>query len=92
MLEHLFGAERAPALLAHYHRLEPEVQAESYRSAEVLSLTLERLAADAELSIPEENSGALALLRLTPFPRGAAGLAELRRRGWSLAILNTDHA
>jgi hypothetical protein len=40
VLEHLFGAERAPALLARYHRLEPEVQAESYRSyAEVLSAT-----------------------------------------------------
>ena len=75
---------------SRYHRLEPEVQAESYRSyAEVLSLTLERLAADAGLSIPEGDSGALAhsLLRLAAFPRGAAGLAELRRRGWSLAIL-----
>ena len=52
VLEHLFGAERAPALLARY-RLEPEVQAESYRSyAEVLSLTLERLAADAGPRFP----------------------------------------
>ena len=45
VLEHLFGAERATELLARYHRLEPEVQAETYRSyAEVLTLTLERLA------------------------------------------------
>ena len=60
VLEHLFGAERAPALLAL-----PPARArgagESYRSyAEVLSLTLERLAADAGLSIPEGDSGALA--------------------------------
>ena len=45
VLEEYFGAERAPELLARYHRLEPEVQAEAYRSyAEVLTLTLERLA------------------------------------------------
>lgn len=96
VLEHLFGAERAPELLARYHRLEPEVQAESYRSyAEVLSLTLERLAADAGLSIPEGDSGALAhsLPDWPPFREVPAALAELRRRGWSLAILsNTDHA
>src|SRR5512134_410867 len=96
VLEHLFGAERAPELLGRYHRLEPEVQAESYRSyAEVLSLTLERLAADTGLSIPEGDSGALAhsLPDWPPFREVPAALAELRRRGWSLAILsNTDHA
>ena len=95
-LEHLFGAERRDELLARYHRLEPEVQAESYRSyAEVLSLTLERLAAEAGLPIPEGDSGALArsLPDWPPFREVPAALAELRNRGWSLAILsNTDHA
>jgi 2-haloacid dehalogenase len=96
VLEHLFGAERRPELLERYHQLEPEVQAESYRSyAEVLSLTLERLASEAGLPIPEGDSGALArsLPGWPPFPEVPEALADLRRRGWSLGILsNTDHA
>jgi 2-haloacid dehalogenase len=95
-LEHLFGAERRDELLGRYHRLEPEVQAETYRTyAEVLSLTLERLASEAGLPIPEGDSGALArsLPDWPPFREVPGALAELRRRGWSLAILsNTDHA
>ena len=95
-LESLFGAERTPALLAEYHRLEPEVQAEAYRSyAEVLTLTLEQLAAENDLTIPEGEVGALArsLPDWPPFREVPAALEELRRRGWSLAILsNTDHA
>jgi 2-haloacid dehalogenase len=93
-LERLFGAERAPALLARYHELEPEVEAEAYRSyAEVLTLTLERLAGEAGLGIPEGESGALprSLPDWPPFPEVPEALAELRRRGWSLALLsNTD--
>lgn len=93
VLESLFGAERAPELLARYHRLEPEVQADGYRSyAEVLSLTLERLARENDLSIPEGESGALAhsLPDWPVFREVPAALAELRRRGWSLAILSNS--
>jgi len=96
VLGDLFGAERAPELLARYHRLEPEVQAEEYRSyAEVLTLTLERLASENDLSIPEGESGVLArsLPEWPVFREVPDGLAELRRRGWQLAILsNTDRA
>jgi len=96
VLESLFGAERAPGLLARYHRLEPEVQAEAYRSyAEVLSLTLERLAAENDLTIPEGETGALArsLPDWPAFREVPEALAELRRRGWNLAILsNSDRA
>jgi 2-haloacid dehalogenase len=93
VLEQLFGAERAPALLARYHRLEPEVQAEAYRSyAEVLSLTLERLAAENDLTIPEGESGVLArsLPDWPAFGEVPAALEELRRRGWNLAILSNS--
>jgi 2-haloacid dehalogenase len=96
VLESLFGAERAPALLADYHRLEPEVQAEAYRSyAEVLSLSLERLATENDLTIPEGETGVLArsLPDWPAFREVPSALEELRRRGWNLAILsNTDHA
>ena len=95
-LERLFGAERTPELLSRYHRLEPDVQAEAYRSyAEVLSLTLERLVSETGLSLPEGESNALAesLPDWPPFREVPEALAELRRRGWNLAILsNTDHA
>jgi len=94
VLEHLYGADKAPELLRRYHELEPQVQAEAYRSyAEVLSLTLERLAHETGYGIPEGESGVLAR-SLPDWPAHAevpAALAELRARGWQLAILsNTD--
>jgi 2-haloacid dehalogenase len=96
VLEGLFGAERAPALLARYHALEPQVQAEAFRSyAEVLTITFERVAAEAELQIPEGETGSLArsLPDWPAFPEVPRSLGELRSRGWNLAILsNTDHA
>jgi 2-haloacid dehalogenase len=96
VLERLFGAERTPDLLARYHRLEPEVQAETYRSyAEVLTLTLERLVSETGLSIPEGESGELvhSLPDWPPFREVPEALEELRSRGWNLAILsNTDRA
>jgi len=94
VLERLYGAEQAPDLLRRYHELEPEVQAEQYRSyAEVLTLTLERLANEVGYGIPEGESGALpqSLPDWPAFPEVPEALAELRRRGWSLGILsNTD--
>jgi 2-haloacid dehalogenase len=96
VLEGFFGAERAPGLLARYHALEPEVQSETYRTyAEVLTITLERLAAEAALPIPEGETGALArsLPDWPPFAEVPHTLIELRKRHWNLAILsNTDHA
>ena len=96
VLERLYGAEQAPRLLRRYHELEPEVQAESYRSyAEVLTLTLERLASEVGYGIPEGESGVLAqsVADWPPFPEAPKALEELRRRGWNLAILsNVDRA
>src|SRR5690348_15976025 len=94
-LERIFGVELAPRLLHRYHELEPEVQREeptrSYR--QVLNVTLARLADDAGLDLPPEESDALArsLPSWEPFPEVPAALAEARERGWKLAILsNTD--
>jgi 2-haloacid dehalogenase len=93
-LERLWGLERAPELLQRYHELERQVQAEEYRSyAEVLTLTLERIAQEVGYGIPEGESGVLAqsLPTWPPFPEVPDGLRELRRRGWNLVILsNTD--
>jgi 2-haloacid dehalogenase len=94
VLERLYGAEQAPELLRRYHELEPEVQSEAYRSyTDVLALTLERLANDVGYGIPEGESGVLpqSLPDWPAFPEVPEALAELRRRGWNLAILsNTD--
>jgi 2-haloacid dehalogenase len=93
-LERIFGVEQAPRLLERYHELEPEIESEPFRSYhEVLALTLERLAQDEQIQIPEGESGALAhsLPGWPPFPEVPPALAELRERGWMLAILsNTD--
>ena len=95
VLERLWGPAQAPDLLRRYHELEPQVQAEEgFRTyAEVLTLTLERLADDAGYGIPEGESGVLpkSLPDWPPFPEVPEALAELRRRGWNLALLsNTD--
>jgi 2-haloacid dehalogenase len=93
VLERLYGVEQAPALLDRYHELEPEVQAEEYRSyAEVLTLTLERLAGEVGYGLPEGESGILAssLPDWPPFAEAPDALEELRRRGWRLAILSNS--
>jgi 2-haloacid dehalogenase len=94
-LERLFGSADADRLVERYHELEPHVQAEdpsrSYR--EVLTLTTIRLAESEALPIPEGETNALAesLPSWRPFPEVRDALEEVRRRGWSLAILsNTD--
>jgi 2-haloacid dehalogenase len=71
-------------LLARYHDLEPQVQAEdpslSYR--EVLRETSRRLGVDADpaASLPE----------WPVFPEVPGALSELRERGWRLAILSNS--
>jgi 2-haloacid dehalogenase len=92
-LERLFGVQVAPGLLERYHELEPEVQGEAFLNyREVLTLTLERLATQERLSIPEGETDALAKALLTwdPFPEVRGALEELRRRGWQLAILSNS--
>jgi 2-haloacid dehalogenase len=92
-LERLFGVEDAPALLRRYHELEPEVQGEGYRSyAEVMTLVVERLAQESGHTLPEGDSSALArsLPEWPPFNEVPEALAELRRRGWWLAILSNS--
>jgi 2-haloacid dehalogenase len=91
--ERLFGVEAAPQLLERYHELEPEVQAEEYRSyRHVLSLTLERLASAERVQIPEGEADALggSLPDWQPFPEVADALREARSRGWRLAILSNS--
>ena len=93
VLERLWGVEHAPELLARYHELEPEVEAEAYRSyGEVLTLTLERIAQEVGYGIPEGESGMLAqsLPSWPPFPEVPDALRELRRRGWNLVILSNS--
>jgi 2-haloacid dehalogenase len=96
VLEQLWGVERAPELLKRYHKLEPEVEAEQYRSyAEVMTLTLERIAQAVGYGIPEGESDMLAqsLPSWPPFPEVPDALRELRHRGWNLVILsNSDRA
>jgi 2-haloacid dehalogenase len=92
-LERLFGVEAAPRLLERYHELEPQVQAETYRSyREVLSHTLERVAAAEGIQIPEGEADALggSLPRWEPFPEVADALRETRERGWRLTILSNS--
>ena len=94
-LEKLFGVENADALLARFHELEPRIQAAtpgvSYR--EVLTITLEALAAETGLMLPEGEASALArsLPEWPVFEDVHDGLTRSRDRGWKLGILsNTD--
>ena len=84
----------ADALLALYHQLEPAVQAGrgmAYR--DVMAETLASVAGFARLEIPPGEEGALgsSLPTWPVFAEVPSALAELRDRGWRLAILsNTD--
>jgi 2-haloacid dehalogenase len=93
-LERLFGPEEAPRLLERYHELEPELESGGYRSyREVLTLALEQLLREEGLQPPEGETDALArsLPNWQPFQEVPLALAELRRRGWRIAVLsNTD--
>jgi 2-haloacid dehalogenase len=93
-LQDLWPEHDAELLLAAYHEIEPEVQrgrAVPYR--QVLSESLERVARKEGLELHADDEEALgdSLPSWPPFPEVPAALAELRTRGWRLAILsNTD--
>ncbi len=92
-LERMFGAEAAPRLLQRYHELEPRLESDTFRSyREVLTLALEELLREEGLQPPEGEAGALArsLPEWQPFPEVPEALAELRSRGWNLAILSNS--
>ena len=89
-LARLFGDATADSLLARYHALEPQVQAEdptlSYR--EVMRRVLSRVG---DVPAAEEDALGRSLPSWPPFAEVPAALEEARRRGWRLAILsNTD--
>ena len=87
-LARVFGEDRGDELLARYHKLEPELQADgtlSYR--DVLTEAMRRLDAPPK----EHDALAKSLTNWEPFPEVPAALQEARFRGWKLAILsNTD--
>jgi 2-haloacid dehalogenase len=94
-LDRLFGADSRAAALQRYHELEPEVEAASpgasYR--EVLAQTLAAVADSLGRELPADEGNALgwSLPTWPVFEDVPPALAELRRRGWRLAILsNTD--
>jgi len=87
-LARVFGDERADELLARYHELEPELEADGSRSyREVLTEAMRELDAPAA----EHDALARSLPTWEPFPEAPAALREARARGWKLGILsNTD--
>ncbi len=93
-LAELWPERDAELLLGAYHEIEPEVQRGRrvpYR--QVLAETLQRIAHREGLELEADDREALAdsLPTWPPFPEVPAALAELRERGWRLAILsNTD--
>jgi 2-haloacid dehalogenase len=93
-LARVFGDDEADWLLQRYHRIEPELQHDgrlTYR--EVMTQALERLAAEEDVELSDEQRDALAgsLPSWEPFYEVRGSLEEARSRGWKLAILsNTD--
>jgi 2-haloacid dehalogenase len=94
-LHRLWPAVDRASLVTQYHRIEPLIQQDdqalTYR--EVMARCLRRLAE--ERGLPLAGGDEQALGRSLPdwptFPEVPGSLAELRRRGWRLAILsNTD--
>jgi 2-haloacid dehalogenase len=90
----IWPAADPDGLLAAFHQVEPELEADGTRTyRQVLTDAVPAIAAAEGLAVPEGAGHALAdsLPSWPPFPEVAAALTELRRRGWRLAILsNTD--
>ena len=82
------------ALLDRYHEIEPRVQINgSLPYREVMKQALSLVAGDEDLPLRPEDDYALAdsLPSWRPFPEVPGALAELRGRGFKLAVLsNTD--
>ena len=95
-LARLLGGERREELLAAYHASEPEVQRDgSLPYREVLARTLDRVAEEAGVDLPESERDALgrSLPSWPVFPEAPAALGEARARGWKLVLLsNSDRA
>lgn len=88
-LARIFGAERANELLARYHDVEPQIQAQDSTLAyrDVMAEAMRRLGAPAD----EADALGRALPGWRAFPEVPSALAEARSRGWRLAVLsNTD--
>jgi 2-haloacid dehalogenase len=87
----LFRAGEADDLLRRYHELEPQVQAERYRTyRDVLDLVTGMIAAERgePLSPGDVTAMSESLARWPAFAEVPAALAEARRRGWQLVILS----
>ena len=92
-LERLVGGD-GERLLARYHELEPQLQARrpGMRYREVMAGVLAEIAAEEGAGVPEEERDALgrSLPDWPVFTEVPGALAELRERGWKLAILSNS--
>jgi 2-haloacid dehalogenase len=86
-LSRVFGDERADGQLSRYHDVEPVLQADGTRTYRDVMTQAMR-----ELGAPEEETGALArsLPGWEPFAEVPATLADMRERGWKLALLSNS--
>ena len=95
-LSRLLPDAEPDALLARYHQLEPQVEAEEYRSyADVLATVATRIAAEHGVDLPRDRAQELprSLPQWPVFPDVRAALEDARGRGWRLCVLsNTDRA
>src|SRR5579862_3675506 len=93
-LARLFGAESADRLLARYHELEPQIQADDPAAAyrDVMAQALAGLAAEESVDLGPEERDALgrSLPGWTPFPEVPAALEKARLGGWRLCILSNS--
>ena len=79
------------SVLGRYHQLEREIESGRYlRYRDVLDVCLARLAKERgrELAAAEATALSESLPRWPVFPEVPGALAELERRGWSLAVLS----
>ncbi len=92
-LERLWPDADADELLERYHEIEPRVELDGdLPYSEVLTQTLRLLAESEGLELPagEERALAESLPAWPAFPEVPGELAELRERGWKLAILSNS--
>ena len=91
-LAQVFGFDAdLPRLLARYHELEPQIEAERYRSyRQVLDLCLAGIAMEEGRALADVETTALSesLQRWPAFAEVPDTLGRLQQAGWRLAILS----
>ena len=91
VLGEVFGEQQVSRLLVRYHQIEPELEADGYRSyRDVMDMCLAAIAQEEGVELGDDRAHRMSssMADWPAFPEVPAALEQARSRGWKLAILS----